>query len=484
MGGGNCLFSTTIDTTTPIFRGNVSIVEVSSANTNPSKLPDVEPLRAGKIDTSVTRCFDLFCVGKYEQGSDLKLNIRSAGKIPNLVEKAEDGTPVFTKPTYMCTIQSPKGHNVWVKITLEKKTSDLSDYVCLGIKKRGESDYFGTLYADNSFKYVDILETDTVELIPLASSTPLSTGYTPTTVGASAKIIDNVNVYDFGSVYRVHVDTYNGQWLTGLTNNVVISSHWNNIGKIGVGLVTDQNGTTHENQMFSIHQDGTLRYSSDGESWIKNGTVNQPGESTKDWSIGLRYGNGIWCAINSTNTPYGVRRSIDGGRTWSETLANIIASTLCFGNGIFMTVSINGTVYSSHDADVWTQIGKVDTTKSQFLIHGNGKWICSSLDGHIYCSTDGRGTWSLFSDSLYQINQDDKKNVGWCGGCYANKNFYAVRSDGAIVTSVDGEKWIKIFTFPGVNNQNITYYKNKLYSFSATSSRYIVGLLQPDGTIQ
>lgn len=389
------------------------------------------------------------------------------------------------EPLLVKTIKAASGRNSWVQIKLESVsgsiTSDAAKHIYFGIKKNDEDYFSDIIHAENlTSKYIDVTQDSYIELTLLSnkmgadeingsdeaipSDWSFSNITVPTTSGS----------YNFCSLYKLNISIHNGQWLTGLTHNARVDEntvHWNNMGRIGVGPVTDQKGIVHENQMFAITQGGILSYSSNGESWIENGTIGQGGAFT----AGLRYGNGIWCAISNNNQ--GVRRSVDGGRTWSKISVNVASHNLDFGNGAFLTVCIDGTVYSSPNAETWTRIGQVDAKNSPFLIYGDNKWICGS-DGHVYYSVDGKGTWSLLGDSSSQ-----DVCAGGYGGCYVNKNFYAVHSNGVVVKSVDGKKWTKVFSFSGINNQNVTYYKNKLHLFSATTHKYVVGLFNPDGTI-
>lgn len=481
MGGGNRLFGT--ENSVPIFRGNKSIVEVSSESTNPTKLPDNEPLRSGKIDTA-TRCFDLLCVGKYSsKSSEPKLDIKPADKIPNLITKNRDGVIVYTEPTYMCTIKAPKGQNVWVNVKLENKTGDLStNYMCLGLKKRGEDDYYDILSENNASRYVDVLETDTVELIPLVSSTELPT-YTEVKVGDEVKL-DGVSAsaLDFGSVYRVQITLSPDRWVKESCDLWKIDNSrgdpWACNGDIAIGVTMNQERQANSQILMVSQYTGQLAYSFNGVHWISaNYTF-----SKNTWGVHPAYGNGIWCIVGWNNTP-GIMRSIDYGQIWTNTVS-IGARVLAFNDGIFMTVTENGEVLTSSDAECWIQIGNVPETSPKgykILIHGNDKWICGTQPGYIFWSKDGKGEWGLLSKELYDSSTHGSS--GWFGGCYANGYFYIIHSLGVVKRSSDGEKWTEVTSWSNSYYFNIGYYKNKLYAFKSDGTDFYVGLFQPDGTI-
>lgn len=468
MGGGNCLFG--IETPIPLFRGNMSVVEVASANTNPTKLPDTGVLQSGTMETAA-RCFDLLCFGKFDSTSaEPKLNVKPADKIPNLITKNKDGMIVFAEPSYMCTIQAPKGQNVWVNIKLESKNGQLSsDYMCLGIKKRGEDEHFDILYTNNSARYIDVLETDVVELIPLVSSTKLPT-YTAVKAGEEIKLDGIVPTdLDFGSVYRVQITLSSDRWLIEQKVSVNFSDRWDNIGQMGIGPVVDSTGKVYDNALVSIDRSGNLFRSFDGGSWINVGNT---GLGTQ---VSPVYGNGIWCATGN-----GIVRSTDNGRTWAKTFSVTEGHNLHFANGIFMTITNSGIVYSSSDAECWTQIGKINMSATFFtLIFGDGKWICGAEHGYLFWSKDGKGNWEELQNDL------PKGSNRWFGGCYANGYFYVIRDNGLIMRSQDGREWREILDLSSRCYHNVTYHKNKLYVFNHDSSPTTcsVALFSPDGTL-
>lgn len=422
------------------------------------------------------RCFDLLCFGKCTSQSDLKLRVQSTEEIPNLVTKNASGDIVFQEPKPMCVIRSPRGHNVWVNIELRAVTTKASDYMCLGIKKRGENDYYDVLYSGNLSRYVDVQEEDVVELIPIISSTKLPT-CSPVKAGDSAKITGE-NTYDFGSSYRVNIALSSERWITQYCdlNKVFGSTSWNCNGCVSVGCVVNRVGA----QLVMISTGSSkLACSPNGIRWLNMGGVLTEGEEIGNWDVQPVFGNGIWCVVN-WNSVGGIRRSIDYGRTWTKT-ASIGARVLGFGNNTFMTVTENGEVYASADAECWAQIGttpKVTNDGSagyKILIYGNDKWICGNQYGYIYQSKDGRGNWEFLSNELLSTGN-------WFGGCYANGYFYITNNGGVIKRSTDGKMWAEV-TRHNQSGYNIGYYKNKLYAFKYDGSSCFVGLFNPDGTI-
>lgn len=436
-------------------------------------------LRSGTMDTS-TRCFDLLCFGKCTSGNSLKLNIQSTEEIPNLITKNADGDIVFQEPRPMCTIRAPKGHNVWVNIELHQITTKASDYICLGIRKRGEDDYYDVLYTGNLSRYVDLQEDDVVELVPLISSSKLPT-YTSVKAGDSAKIIGE-STYDFGSVYRLNVTLNNSRSITQSCDLRKINSSftWNSDGTIGVGSLLCEDEKLRQNQLLMININGQLARSPDGTHWFDIGSVRKGSESAtknNNWYVHPIFGNGIWCIIN-WNSSLGIRRSIDYGKTWSDTVAKIGARNLNFGNGVFMVVTDAGFVYTSTDAECWTQIGIIPHPgDAKILIYGNSKWIFGDSIGHLYCSKDGCGTWEELASNL-----SEKIEGNAFGGCYADGYFHIAHNKTGTLKSLDGSTWEAELTF-NTEFVNVTYFKNKLYAFCLDGTNYTAEFFNPGGTM-
>lgn len=151
---------------------------------------------------------------------------------------------------------------------------------------------------------------------------------------------------------------------------------------------------------------------------------------------------------------------------------------LNFGNNVFMAVLTNGFVYTSPDAEIWTQVGKINIS-STILLYGNGKWVCGSLAGYICCSKDNGRSWEDSSNGLYRLDNY------WCGAWYASSGcYYAICQGRLIAVSRDGENWKSIFAFSGGSTyQNVTYFKNKIWTYDVTGSTGHIGLPRPDGTI-
>lgn len=367
------------------------------------------------------------------------------------------------------------------------KLSNIERHICLGIKKQNEDDFFDIIHISKpASKYIDITEDNAIELVPILSKRGTNTSECVLVTPGDELKFDDISVplgeVNFGSVYRINV-MHKGEWLEDQDSDInsVINKRngfWWNWGRICVGTVVDKNGQILENQLVAVNCNNWLASSFNGAHWADAGSL---GVICDGWNIGAAYGNGVWCVINCASdgiTGKGTMRSIDGGQNWQKS-SSLEALCLMFGEGVFMSIDGSGAVYTSPDAETWTQIGEIKNSTSEVhtLIYGDGKWICGTADGYVYQLKDGKGIWEQCSADLYKINSSSSGKNGWYGGCYAKGYFYAVHYSGIVARSFDGIHWEKMTEFSTSNYCNITYYKDKLWIFRNDGYKYCVGLI-------
>lgn len=477
-----------------------SMVEIFN-DQGAASVPNVEPLQSGKL-SSEAKGLLLFCTGHCKTNESVDFKIIQHD-IPELFELNDAGDVVVAAPQPMTEIEMPKGHQTFVKITLcniaredDAKVQNLRNWLCLGVRKRGETEFMEHLRMPVSAEpsksvkeaYVDMLSEDIVELVPLISTNNLSSSdyrdcmaaNTSITSVSDFPIVDNT--IKFSAVYRVQIENA-GAWRTGLDCDMG-TGNWENWGSLGVGPIDGA-----ENQLVAINTNGQLRRSSDGVSWV-NVVDNVNDTAINEWEIGVKYGNGVWCAINTSGK---IRWAGEDGKNWHDGYIGGVEDTsglnfrcLAFGNGVFMTADDNsGDVFASQDAKFWTKIGKIENTTSYIviLIRGNDKWICGDEYGNLYQSLEGKGVWPPIDGC--NLKSLTEFTTLYIAGCFLNNYFYVV--DYAddftcfkIAKSSDGISWTpvteEIEERPPVS---ITHYKNKLYAFSNIGTLYHIGLPTP-----
>jgi len=160
---------------------------------------------------------------------------------------------------------------------------------------------------------------------------------------------------------------------------------------------------------------------------------------------------------------------------------------VCYGNGIFAAVGLNGTILTSVDGVNWTVQVQTQEKELKAVAYGNGtfvavgKTILTSSDGVNWEEANTSGTWyyslsgiaygngtfvvlnsstngrtSFFTskDGLNWILQSTVLQIGVREVTYANGTFVAVGA-GTIATSSDGEEWTTQYT--GKSVLDVTY---------------------------
>lgn len=481
---GSCrLFGT--DSTTPIYRGNRSLIEVK-AGSNPSQMPEVLPQQTGQMSIE-PRLFDLVSAGQFKSGAaDFTLSENEAG-FPKVIDSAADNKVVVTAPAYMGTMQSPMGHNTWVKIKVIAKNGEAANYMSLGIRKNGHKDFLAILTKEADAVYADMMYSDILQFIPLVSSTENT--YTEVAENYDVTELEYITgdkeSFNFGTTFRVQATPQKSQWLLDqpcdLFNADGTAGGWHSDGQVGAGsLMVD--GEKLDNQLLIINTDGKLARSPDGVHWFSFGSVAKEGETaanTVRWIHSAVYGNDIWCVVNEDSSR-GIRRSINYGETWSDTMIGLCSRTLGFGAGVFMVILENGKVYTSPDAEFWTEIGAVDTSHGgRLLAYKNSRWVFASAEGYTYESEDGK-IWTLISQEL-----SSHANTGWYGACYVNNYFYIFnQNSGELRRSIDGKTWPLVANIPPQTYKydNIACCNNRLYMYREDGKACNICLLDMDGT--
>jgi len=123
------------------------------------------------------------------------------------------------------------------------------------------------------------------------------------------------------------------------------------------------------------------------------------------------------------------------GETWS-TLASIgdtFMQDFAFGNGFYVAIKqLNGKVYTSPDAQVWTLATTLSGGPSMLSVaFGDGKFVLVGDTGKIFTTTDG----ITFTPQTSGVT-----NVLW-GAYYSGTTWIVVGEGGKLLTSTDAVTW-------------------------------------------
>ncbi len=179
---------------------------------------------------------------------------------------------------------------------------------------------------------------------------------------------------------------------------------------------------------------------SDFSSWMRfETTYSSPMTNFND----VTSAGGVTVAVGSGGV---IRRSIDGGATWSDTGAiNTINefNDIAWIDGQFLAAGSSGVIFASADGRDWWQVNSNSASWLQAIGHGNGRTVIAAGWGHVL-TTDEAGNW-------FETNLDDgidNRDVVFHEG-----TFYMVGHNGTWRESTDGVNW-STSQIPGIG-QNL-----------------------------
>lgn len=187
-----------------------------------------------------------------------------------------------------------------------------------------------------------------------------------------------------------------------------------------------------QNQFVVINYYG-LKTSKDGIDWgyfYKFGFPNRYSMvNTDDRLMGVGYGGGIWTTTNLIDFDWGV-----GPDTNSRDMHALIHA-----GGLYVTVGVEGRIYTSPDLETWTQRTSGVTVTLRGVAYGNGMYVVVGSSGTILTSTDGV-TWTKRTIS----GSNALNAVGFGGGKFVALGFgrRLASSNGINWTSVSGENTV------------------------------------------
>src|ERR1043165_9289752 len=108
-------------------------------------------------------------------------------------------------------------------------------------------------------------------------------------------------------------------------------------------------------------------------------------------------------------------------------------SAVSYGNGRFVAVGWNGTILMSVDGIDWVQQPSGIQDSLTGIVYGNGKFV--AVGSTIWNSSDGVNWVKRFSGDVGSIFLSDV--------AFGNDLFVAVGGYGTVLTSADGENWVR-----------------------------------------
>ena len=231
------------------------------------------------------------------------------------------------------------------------------------------------------------------------------------------------------------------------------------------GTTNNLHGVTYGGGLvLTVGDNGTILTSSDGSTWTSrtSGITNN--------LYGVTYGGGLFVTVGDNGT---ILTSSDG-TTWANTSANKRTTLryfskadaqhlygVTYGDGLFVTVGGDATIFTSSDGTTWTENGQDFRSKwenGQYfkaVTYRNKLFVLVGRVGKIFNSPDGitwkqrkAGTGSNLTGVTYSHTCGKVEWKGLDAGLCKNGIFLAVGKGGKIITSFDGNWWVKR-TFKG-----------------------------------
>ena len=231
------------------------------------------------------------------------------------------------------------------------------------------------------------------------------------------------------------------------------------------GTTNNLHGVTYGGGLvLTVGDNGTILTSSDGSTWTSrtSGITNN--------LYGVTYGGGLFVTVGDNRT---ILTSSDG-TTWANTSANKRTTLryfskadlhhlygVTYGDGLFVTVGGDATIFTSSDGTTWTENGQDFRSKwenGQYfkaVTYRNKLFVLVGRVGKIFNSPDGitwkqrkAGTGSNLTGVTYSHTCGKVEWKGLDAGLCKNGIFLAVGKGGKIITSFDGNWWVKR-TFKG-----------------------------------
>jgi len=197
-------------------------------------------------------------------------------------------------------------------------------------------------------------------------------------------------------------------------SNSIVTTGWSNPTN-AYGITTDgvyatatpgKNATVNSDYGFpNIIASDTVQLAT---SWTSNaqGTVN-----FED----VAYGNGTWVAVGDNGTLY---YTTDPTAAWTQNNQGTVTfNGVAYGNGIWVAVGNNGTLYYATDpTGTWTS--NTQGTQSLYgIAYGNGYWVAcggtASSVGVILYATDPTGAWTANNHGTNVLEDLDYGNGTW-----------------------------------------------------------------------
>ncbi|MBT9546285.1 MAG: IPT/TIG domain-containing protein [Candidatus Sericytochromatia bacterium] len=215
------------------------------------------------------------------------------------------------------------------------------------------------------------------------------------------------------------------------------------------GTTTTYYGVGYGNGLYvAAGNSGRIETSPNGTEWTN---MASSGYNTPE-DVG--FGNGLYLMVGGDGTGNaGVIYSSSDANAWTQRTTSVNKTLLAqaYGAGTHVVVGKEGVIASSPDGITWTNRTSGITTDLNEVIFANGKFVAVGADGKVLISTDG-STWT---------NNTITGNPTLNGVSYGASVYVAVGASGQIFTSPDGSTWTSRTSTTSVTLKAVTFGDSK-----------------------
>jgi len=187
-----------------------------------------------------------------------------------------------------------------------------------------------------------------------------------------------------------------------------------------------------------------------GSAWTANTNVLPTSTMTS-----LAYGNNLFIAVGGSGSAAAASATGAPSSAWTNQSSNIIANSsgykaVAYGGGVFCAIGGTVTAWMKSDPTTWSTGGTLPNKTWTGLAYGNGRFVALASDGTVYYTynwqTSAWGTSPNVTNNTWVSIKNNPLNASgittWSNIRYGEGLFVAIAtSSQAVATSWDGVNW-------------------------------------------
>lgn len=210
-----------------------------------------------------------------------------------------------------------------------------------------------------------------------------------------------------------------------------------NVSNYGALFGSLQSVTFGKNLYVAAGTQGGIVTSPDARTWTQRATPFSSVLFFAQFLTGVTFGNGAFVSVGaSLNTSTALILTSADAIGWATQSPAFAAgqSGVAFGQKLFVSVGLNGTVQTSPDGIAWTARGSNTANNLNAVTFANGLFVAVGENGRVITSPDGIN-WNVQTSSTSQILRGVAGQAG---------TFFAVGDNGTIIKSSDAITWTTV----------------------------------------